>query len=188
MSEDVEPEPEEQEEQEEGEEEIEASDPESNKPPGEPPEPLKTIANKDVVKLLLGNPGVCVVSEEELDAAIAYGDSEVLRRVNYIPSEDDPTYPSYQIASAQFAICLINNKFPALAKNAQNACAIGTSITDHMLQVNNDIDSADNWETIIVGEYESFPKNPNALYRHATRSRGGVNAGNTDLAFGDFSV
>jgi hypothetical protein len=120
---------------------------------------------------MLGAPGVCVVSDEELDAAIAFGDSEVMRRVGYRPSVSDATYPSFQGASAQFAVWLINNKFPALAKNAAYAWTVGVAICDSILLT--DIDSPVNLELVSVGDYKTFPLNPDAMYKPATRSRAG---------------
>lgn len=169
--------------------------PEEPEPPGPAPGPApttatkQTIADPEIVKLLLGNPGVCVVSDEELLAAISYGDSEVLRRTGSVPSEDNPIYPSYQAASAQFAICLINNKFTDRAKNAQIACAAGESICSEILELNNSLDSTENnTEQVLSGAYQTFPLNPDALYRPATKSRGGtgVHPSLSDIINGDF--
>jgi hypothetical protein len=165
------------------------SDDETEPPTGGGPQPgplspSPTLADKEIVKLMLGAPGTCVVSDEELDAAIAFGDSEVQRRIGYyMPHPSDSDYPSFQTASAQFAVFMINNKFPALAKNAQSAWLSAVAICDSILQLNMSVDSPANVELVTSGDYETFPLNPDAIYRPATkRSRTG---GGSMVSLGD---
>jgi hypothetical protein len=156
---------------------------------GPQPAPLgaasnNSIADKEIVKLMLGAPGTCVVSDEELDSAIAFGDSEVVRRIGYTPSPFDRDHASFATASAQFAIFSINNKFPALAKNAQSAWLAAVAICDSILQLRMLVDSDANVEMVTSAEYATFPLNPDALIRPATK-RSGTSGGGAAVSLSD---
>lgn len=135
-----------------------------------------TIADKTELKKMLGDPGTSLVSDAELDAAIAYGDSELMRRVGFavVPSTSDPEYPTYQVTSMQFAFFMIENKFPAMAPNAKAAFAVAVATCDSIIARDTDIDPVSGTPLIEVGDYQTYPLNPDAPYRYATRTRGGA--------------
>lgn len=148
-----------------------------------------TLADKVELRALLGNPGTGLVSDAELDKAIAFGDSEVLRRVGLIPDVNHPEYATFQTASEQFAAWMVNNKFPAMAANAKNSFAGAVALCDSIIQRDTDLDPDTGLPMVEVGSYQTSPLNPDALYRFATKSRGGVGSVSyADVVYGNWML
>jgi hypothetical protein len=148
-----------------------------------------TIADKTELKKMLGDPGETLVSDSELDSAIAYGDSEVRRRVGFVPSADSPEYPTYVAAAMQFAFFLIENKFPAMALNAKAAFNVAVATCDSIIQRDTDVDPDSGTPLIEVGDYQTYPLNPDAVYRFATKTRGGaITPSYSDVALSGYWV
>lgn len=143
-----------------------------------------TIADKTQVQALLGNPSAGLVTDAELDNAIAFGDSEVIRRIGTVPGTSNPEYPSFQAASEQFALFVINNKFPAQAANAKNSFSAAVALCDNIIARDSDIDPESGLPMIEVGSYQTAPLNPDATYRFATKSRGGAMPSYADVVYG----
>jgi len=147
-----------------------------------------TLADPTELRALLGNPGTGLVSDAEITAAIAFGDSEVLRRVGTVPDPSNPEYPTFQTASEQFALFMINNKFPAQAANAKNSLAAAVALCDNIIARDTDIDPASGSPLIEVGSYQTYPLNPDAVYRFETKSRGGAMPSYADVVYGNWML
>jgi hypothetical protein len=135
-----------------------------------------TLYDLDWVKDELGNMGVTNVTDTEINRIGPAIEAEIRGRTNHVFAPGDTDYARAQLAANEMVISKIAQKFPDLQPGSntrwRNALEILQNIVDNDTDETIEVTGED---LISLGQYQTMPENPNAVYRFATRSRGGAN-------------
>lgn len=137
------------------------------------------IADSAEVRRLCGNRSTDIISNTEIDEAIKFSDSFVKAKTSYTGwLTTDPDYEALREASENFAASSILRDFAEEEKKSQalwdTAMAIVEAVAANMANGGVTSGDPDTTVNIVTGEYLTFPKNPNVLYR---RPNGFVSVG-----------